>query len=211
MRQRLGKISGAGGVARLGLAGLTAMGLAACSMGGSHQSTNMATPPARLATPAAPPTAPVAQVTIRDVQTALQKAGYYKRASTDGVWGRMTEHAVQRFQHDHNLTANGKLDVPTLQALNLTGAPPSTSTADDTMNNTNTGTNANTGNSAGNNASDANPAMNNPPPASDSLSNNPNPGPAHGNANMGNANMGNGSSGNGNGGNGSTGQPEPAH
>ena len=42
------------------------------------------------------------------------------------MWGRGTERPVTRFQHDHNLPANGKLDVPTLQALNLTGTPPST-------------------------------------------------------------------------------------
>ena len=112
-----------GTTARLGLAGMTMLGLAACSDSGGSHSSNMASPPARAAT--SPPTAPVAQVTIRDVQTALQQGGYYKGGKVDGLWGPGTQRAVTRFQHDHSLTANGKLDVPTLQAMNLTGAPPS--------------------------------------------------------------------------------------
>lgn len=107
---------------RLGL-GIALVGLSSCSWFGGSKSSNTA-PPATAAS--APATAPVAQVTIRDVQTALQQDGYYKSGKVDGVWGRGTERAVTRFQHDHNLTANGKLDVPTLQALNLTGTPPST-------------------------------------------------------------------------------------
>jgi len=108
---------------RLGL-GVALVGLSSCSWFGGSKSSNTA-PPAPAAS-AAPATAPVAPVTIRDVQTALQQDGYYKSGKVDGVWGRGTERAVTRFQHDHNLTANGKLDVPTLQALNLTGTPPST-------------------------------------------------------------------------------------
>ena len=111
--------------ARIGLT-LALTGLSACSMFNGSHSSQTAPPPTPSAT-VAPPTAPVAQVTIRDVQSALQQAGYYKNGKVDGVWGRRTEREVRRFQHDHNLTANGKLDVPTLQALNLTGTPPSTS------------------------------------------------------------------------------------
>jgi peptidoglycan hydrolase-like protein with peptidoglycan-binding domain len=101
------------------------MGLAGCSMFGGSNASNTP-PPTAAAAPIQPPTAPVAQTTISDVQTALQQAGYYKNEHVDGVWGRGTERAVRQFQRDHHLTANGKLDVPTMQALNLTGAPPST-------------------------------------------------------------------------------------
>jgi len=38
--------------------------------------------------------------------------------------GAGTESAVQAFQRDHNLGASGKLDMPTLQALNLAGPAP---------------------------------------------------------------------------------------
>ena len=136
------------GTVRLTLAGLTLMGLAACSsmgMGGSPPSPAPPPPVAQL-----PQTAPVASVTIHDVQTALQQNGYYKNQKLDGVWGPRTERAVKAFQRAHGLTSNGQLDVPTLQALNLTGAPPSTgpaSAADNTDNN------------------DNNAGVNNPPPA----------------------------------------------
>jgi peptidoglycan hydrolase-like protein with peptidoglycan-binding domain len=109
--------------ARATLVGTAMFGLAACSM---FDSQKPPPPPVAVAPVAQPATAPVAQVTIKDVQTALQQAGYYKRGRVDGIWGHGTERAVRQFQHAHKLTANGKLDVPTLQALNLTGAPPST-------------------------------------------------------------------------------------
>jgi peptidoglycan hydrolase-like protein with peptidoglycan-binding domain len=112
--------------ARIGLMGAAMIGLGACSMFGSQKP---AAPPPM--PPAQPATAPVAQVTIKDVQTSLQQAGYYKRGAIDGIWGHGTERAVRQFQHAHNLTANGKLDVPTLQALNLTGTPPSTAPSSD--------------------------------------------------------------------------------
>jgi peptidoglycan hydrolase-like protein with peptidoglycan-binding domain len=153
---------------RLGLAALAAVGLAGCSMfggGGGGGSTYHAA----AAPPAPAPmqrTAPVAPVTIRDVQSALQHDGYYKNNSVDGVWGPRTERAVKRFQHDHNLTSNGQLDVPTLQALNLTGAPPSTGQVN----------NEPSSNPAADNTPDDNAAANQPAdntPADNAASNNP--------------------------------------
>jgi peptidoglycan hydrolase-like protein with peptidoglycan-binding domain len=85
-------------------------GLGACSdmMGnrGSSQSTAVAAPPA------------VAPDMVRQVQSKLRDGGYYKGA-VDGVWGAETQASLRAFQRDHNLTANGQLDVPTLQALNV--------------------------------------------------------------------------------------------
>ena len=69
----------------------------------------------------------VAPDMVRQVQAKLRDGGYYKQGSVDGVWGAGTEASVRSFQRDHNLTANGQLDVPTLQALNLSG--PSANTA----------------------------------------------------------------------------------
>jgi hypothetical protein len=40
----------------------------------------------------------------------------------DGVWGSETQASLRSFQHDHNLATNGQLDVPTLQALNLSNS-----------------------------------------------------------------------------------------
>jgi len=102
---------------------LTALGtltiLPACSsmMGGSGSRTETSTYH-RTAEAASPPVAPA---TVKQVQTRLQQDGYYKTGNVDGVWGPTTETAVQKFQQDHQLSASGKLDVPTLQALNVTG------------------------------------------------------------------------------------------
>lgn len=93
---------------------LTVVGLAACSslgLGGNQSSTRAA------ATVPAPQ--PVASDTVRQVQATLQRDGYYKQGNVDGVWGAGTSDAVAKFQRDHSLTANGKLDLPTLQAMNL--------------------------------------------------------------------------------------------
>ena len=107
---------------RLGIAiGLLA-GLGACSdmMGGKSSG-------APRATAATQPT--VAPDMVRQVQAKLRDGGYYKQGSVDGVWGSGTEAAVRSFQQDHNMSASGQLDVPTLQALNLAGGPPASSTA----------------------------------------------------------------------------------
>ena len=86
------------------------IGLGACSGmsgGGSSSHTAAATQPT------------VAPALVRQVQSRLRDGGYYKQGAVDGVWGSETETAVRSFQHDHNLSSNGQLDVPTLQALNI--------------------------------------------------------------------------------------------
>ena len=109
---------------RFGIAiGLLA-GLGACSdmMGGRSSGAPRAA--------ATQPT--VAPDMVRQVQAKLRDGGYYKQGSVDGVWGSGTEAAVRSFQQDHNMSASGQLDVPTLQALNLAGGPPSNSPAETT-------------------------------------------------------------------------------
>ena len=101
---------------RYGVAICLLTGLGACSgmMGGSGSSgsrTVAATQPT------------VAPEMVRQVQSKLRDGGYYKQGPVDGVWGSGTENAVRSFQHDHNLTSSGQLDVPTLQALNLNNPP----------------------------------------------------------------------------------------
>jgi peptidoglycan hydrolase-like protein with peptidoglycan-binding domain len=93
------------------LGALTA--LPACSnMMGNRSSTASAS--------TAPAPQPVANDMVKQVQGKLQQDGYYKQGNVDGVWGAGTMNAVEAFQRDHNLSATGKLDVPTLQALNIT-------------------------------------------------------------------------------------------
>ena len=87
----------------------------------------------------------VAPEMVRQVQAKLRDDGYYKQGAVDGVWGSGTETAVRSFQRDHNLGVNGELDVPTLAALNLPGAP------------------AATANPAAGNPPTGNPPMANPP------------------------------------------------
>jgi peptidoglycan hydrolase-like protein with peptidoglycan-binding domain len=105
-------------IVRYGIAVGLLAGLGACSnmMGssGSSQSVAVAPPPA------------VAPDMVRQVQAKLRDGGYYKQGAVDGVWGAGTQASVRSFQHDHNLTANGQLDVPTLQALNLASSAPDT-------------------------------------------------------------------------------------
>lgn len=135
-------------ITRFGIAlGLLA-GLGACSnlMGGSGTSRDTAM--------AAPPVAPDM---VRQVQSKLRDSGYYKQGAVDGVWGAGTESSVRAFQHDHNLTSSGQLDMPTLQALNVTaGSPTNTAVNNSTVNN----------NPNANNPAPAQPNYN-PPPADD--------------------------------------------
>jgi peptidoglycan hydrolase-like protein with peptidoglycan-binding domain len=124
-------------IVRYGIAIALLAGLGACSdmMGGSSRAPRQAA--------VTQPT--VAPATVRQVQSKLRDDGYYKQGPVDGVWGSGTQTSVQSFQRDHNLTANGQLDLPTLQALNL-------------ANNTTT-------NSADNNPPPTQPNNNPPPPA----------------------------------------------
>ena len=82
------------------------------------------------AKPVAATSPTVAPDMVRQVQSKLRDGGYYKQGNVDGVWGSGTETAVRSFQRDHNLGSSGQLDVPTLQALNVTnGAAPASPTA----------------------------------------------------------------------------------
>jgi len=104
----------------LALAALAA--LPACSNGTSH-SPSPSPSAAPRTTAAAAPVAPIPPAVtsdlIKQVQDKLHDAGYYKRGAVDGVYGRGTVTAVRSFQKDHDLTNSGKLDVPTLTAMDL--------------------------------------------------------------------------------------------
>jgi peptidoglycan hydrolase-like protein with peptidoglycan-binding domain len=107
---------------RFGIGAALLAGVAACSNltgSGSAPRTASVAP-----TPVA--SAPVAPEMVRQVQSKLRDGGYYQQGAIDGVWGSGTETAVKNFQRDHNLETSGKLDVPTLQAMNLTGSAPAT-------------------------------------------------------------------------------------
>ena len=96
---------------------LALVGLAACSsLGMGRSGTQYSSNNTHSAAPAA---APVSSDVIREVQSRLQQDGYYKQGNVDGVWGSGTESALQAYQRDHNLTANGQLDMATLHSMNL--------------------------------------------------------------------------------------------
>jgi peptidoglycan hydrolase-like protein with peptidoglycan-binding domain len=58
---------------------------------------------------------------VHDLQTNLAKLGYTdhrgKPLPVDGVFGIDTRHVVERFQHDHHLTVDGKVGPLTQQAM----------------------------------------------------------------------------------------------
>jgi peptidoglycan hydrolase-like protein with peptidoglycan-binding domain len=97
---------------RYGVAACLLITLGACSDMGSTRTSSQAA--------VTPPPPPVAPEMVRQVQAKLRDGGYYKQGPVDGVWGAGTQSSVREFQHDHKLAANGQLDVPTLQALNIT-------------------------------------------------------------------------------------------
>jgi N-acetylmuramoyl-L-alanine amidase len=53
---------------------------------------------------------------ITDAQTRLSSLGLY-HDKIDGLWGSNTAAAVEQFQQQHNLPANGQLDLQTRVAL----------------------------------------------------------------------------------------------
>jgi peptidoglycan hydrolase-like protein with peptidoglycan-binding domain len=55
---------------------------------------------------------------VHDVQHRLAMQGYY-HGPEDGVWGRGTQIALQRFQHDHQLEASGQVNAVTARTLGL--------------------------------------------------------------------------------------------
>jgi uncharacterized protein (TIGR02594 family) len=62
-------------------------------------------------------------MTIREIQTALAKAGYLP-GPIDGIWGRQTAAAVRAFQKDKGLAVDGIAGPQTLAALAALSAPP---------------------------------------------------------------------------------------
>lgn len=54
---------------------------------------------------------------VHDLQTKLTSLGYLDAKGVDGDFGLGTRHAVERFQHDHHLTVDGKVGPKTLKAL----------------------------------------------------------------------------------------------
>jgi N-acetylmuramoyl-L-alanine amidase len=71
----------------------------------------------------------LSQNQIKSVQEKLQHDGYYKEGKVDGNWGPETHQALQKFQQDHKLNANGELDQQTMAALGLQGGSWSTAGA----------------------------------------------------------------------------------
>lgn len=57
-----------------------------------------------------------AKMTVRDIQTALQRAGYY-RGAIDGIAGPLTQRAVTEFQRDKRLKVDGIVGPQTRRAL----------------------------------------------------------------------------------------------
>jgi peptidoglycan hydrolase-like protein with peptidoglycan-binding domain len=55
---------------------------------------------------------------ISEIQSALARNGYYE-GDPNGKWDSNTITAMQKFQSDHGLDANGKLDARSLQKLGL--------------------------------------------------------------------------------------------
>lgn len=58
---------------------------------------------------------------VKDVQQALKSQGLYQQGQVDGRYGPGTRSALEQFQQQHNLTANGRLDHQTLAALGVQG------------------------------------------------------------------------------------------
>ena len=55
---------------------------------------------------------------VREIQTRLAALGYYG-GTIDGIYGSATKKAVQKFQQDRGLTADGIAGKQTLNALNI--------------------------------------------------------------------------------------------
>lgn len=67
-------------------------------------------------------------MTIRDIQTALAKAGY-RPGPIDGVWGRQTAAALRAFQKDKGLAVDGIAGPQSVAALAALSAPGSAAPA----------------------------------------------------------------------------------
>lgn len=69
---------------------------------------------------------------VSDLQLALDEEGYYN-GDIDGRYGASTYTAVQRFQRDNNLTADGIAGVKTLAKLGLSTSSSSDTSSSGTM------------------------------------------------------------------------------
>ncbi|WP_428539092.1 peptidoglycan-binding domain-containing protein [Rhodopila sp.] len=110
---------------------------------------------------------------VKKVQAKLHSSGYYKHGHVDGIFGSGTESAVRSFQQDHNLGSSGQLDVPTLQALNVTSGP--VADTDTTMPNSTTPNGPATTNGADTNPGTSTQPTNSAAPPADNTA----PGPSH--------------------------------
>lgn len=64
---------------------------------------------------------------VRQIQTKLKNWGYYT-GTVDGVYGKLTEDAVRKFQRYNNLTVDGVAGPNTLSAMGIVSSSGSTST-----------------------------------------------------------------------------------
>jgi peptidoglycan hydrolase-like protein with peptidoglycan-binding domain len=60
----------------------------------------------------------VGPVAVRRIQEELSQKGF-EVGTADGVWGSSTSAAVKEFQKSQGLAATGKLDLETIQAMNI--------------------------------------------------------------------------------------------
>jgi hypothetical protein len=58
------------------------------------------------------------KVTVFKTQKKLKELGY-NPGPLDGIWGKKTESALKRFQHDNSLSMTGKLDSVTRKKLGI--------------------------------------------------------------------------------------------
>ena len=65
---------------------------------------------------------------VRQIQTKLKNWGYYT-GSVDGIYGKLTEDAVRKFQRYNNLTVDGIAGPNTLSAMGIVSSSGSTSTS----------------------------------------------------------------------------------
>jgi hypothetical protein len=61
----------------------------------------------------------VSQGFVAHLQRRLQQEGVYN-GNIDGMWGPNTQTALQQFQQQHNMRPTGQINMPTLEALNMT-------------------------------------------------------------------------------------------
>ena len=146
---------------RYGIAVGLLAGLGGCSHISSMMDRNTSEAPSEAPKASMAATEPtVSPEMVKKVQAKLRSNGYYKHGNVDGIFGSGTESAVRSFQKDHNLGSSGQLDVPTLQALNVT--PNATASTDTSMPNSTTPNGPAPTNAGTNNASATNPGATNP-------------------------------------------------